>query len=81
MVQEILTYLIVIVAVLTAVIKTFKKLKGKKHKIKTDFRQASMGTQHNCSDCSAECMLRNKINPSIQTEIDLCKTIEVKTKL
>lgn len=80
MAQEIITYIIVCVAVAMAISKTFKKLiKPKKKVKKIDFQNETISMQHNCSDCSAECMLRNSVKPITETtNKELCKKIEIK---
>lgn len=80
MVQEIITFLIVGVAVALAISKTFKKLMKPKKKVKkADFQKDMVMMQHNCSDCSAECMLRNTVKPMTETiNKDLCKKIVIR---
>lgn len=53
-----------------------KKIPGKK----IDFQNASISSQHNCPDCSAECMLRDAAKPVIEKNKDLCKKIEMRQK-
>jgi hypothetical protein len=36
---------------------------------------------HNCSDCSAECMLRNEPKLKITKNKELCHEIELRQKL
>ena len=78
MVQEIITYIIIGAAVALAILKTVKKLKGKNpHSKKTNFQKDSFSMQHNCSDCSAECMLRNEVKSIKEKNKDLCAKIEL----
>lgn len=79
--QELITYIIVATAVAMAISKIFKKLvKKKKPAKKIDFQKTTLTMQqHNCSDCSAECMLRNAVKPfSEESNKDLCRKIEIK---
>ncbi len=78
MVQEIITYIIVGAAFTWAISKIIKRFRPKKNRIKnTDFKKESFSMEHNCSDCSAECMLRNSAGPLIKNNKDLCKKIEI----
>ena len=81
MIQEIITYMIIGAAVALAISKAVnisgrKKSKGKK----IDFQKVSIQVQHNCPDCSAECMLRDGAKPVVEKNKELCKTIEMKQK-
>jgi hypothetical protein len=82
MMQEIITYLIIGAAVALAFSKIFQKvgLKKKPEK-KVNFRKENFTIQNNCSDCSAECMLRNTSKPLIEKNKDLCKEIEIRPRL
>ncbi len=79
MLQELLTSMIIGSAVTLAILKIAKKLGGKKKKQRVNFKKESFSMQHNCSDCSAECMLRDAATPLIQKNQNLCKTIEIKS--
>jgi len=82
MIQEIITFLIVGTAVVYALSGILKKLyKKQKTGVKTDFKNESFSLQHNCSGCSAECMLRNTVKPMNAANTDLCKQIEIRQKL
>ncbi len=85
MIQEIITYLIVGAAVFYAVLKIFRKTGVKKKTVKkvsmVDYKKESFTLQHNCSDCSAECMLRNATKPMIERNKELCREIEIRQKL
>jgi len=75
MTQEIITYLIIAIAVVITVLKLMKKFRKKRSKkTSTNYKKATM--QHNCSDCSAECILRDTTSPVIQNNSELCKKIE-----
>jgi len=82
MIQEIITYMIIGAAIAIAVSKFIKKFVGKKnHKKEINFQKDTFSVQHNCSDCSAECMLRNASQPVIKDNIELCNKIESQRKL
>jgi hypothetical protein len=69
-------------AVAMAVSRLAQKFKGKKRPAKkVDYQKESFTMQHNCSDCSAECMLRDAAKPIIKANIDLCTKIENKSRL
>lgn len=79
MIQEIITFIIVGAAVVLAISKAIKKMSVKKKSVKkVDFKKDTIKMQHNCSDCSAECMLRNSIKPVTEDNNELCKSIEIK---
>jgi hypothetical protein len=59
MVQKIITYVIISVAVGLAVFKSYKMLKRKKLLKLTDMKNDSYKTQTACPDCVAECILRD----------------------
>lgn len=59
MLQKIITYIIISIAVGLAVFKSYKKLKRKKLLKSTDGKIDSSKTQTACSDCVAECILRD----------------------
>jgi hypothetical protein len=82
MIQEIVTYIIIGAALAYTFSGIFKKLTAKKKKVaKTDFKSQTFSMQHNCDDCSAECMLRNTVKPLQGKNEELCKKIEIKQKL
>lgn len=85
MIQEIITYIIVGGAVFYAVLKIFQKSGIKKKTVKkinkVDYKNENFTMQHNCSDCSAECMLRNATKPMIEKNKELCHEIEIRQKL
>ena len=82
MVQEIITYMIIGAAITTVAMRTIKKFSTKKHRSKINFSKDSFQMEHNCSDCSADCMLRNTIKTSVsaQNKESVCKKIEIKSK-
>lgn len=79
MIQEILTYMIIGSAITLAVIKIRNKFRGKKKSKKTDFKKESFTLKHNCSDCSAECILRDTTSPVILNNRELCTKVELKS--
>lgn len=79
MLQELFTYIIIGSAVTLAILKIVKKFDRKKKKQKINFKKKSFSMQHDCSDCSDECMLRDTIAPVIQNNQDLCKKVELKS--
>ena len=79
MIQEIITYLIVGAALFFLILKVRKRFGKKRNSaVKTNFKSATYSTEHNCADCSAECMLRNTVKPVIENESGLCKKVEVR---
>jgi hypothetical protein len=77
MVQEIITYSIVALAVAFTFRKTIKKF-SKKKSIPTNenFKHETSHVRHKCSDCIAECVLRDSVSPKLKTEGALCKRID-----
>jgi len=76
MIQEIITYLIIGIAVMIVVFKARKKFWKKSKKARINSEKITGDHQHNCPDCSAECILRDAAAPIIQNNKDLCKKIE-----
>jgi hypothetical protein len=69
-------------AIALAVSKLIKKFGGKKIQgKKINYQKDTFAIQHNCSDCSAECMLRNASRPVIKENVELCIKIENQSKL
>jgi hypothetical protein len=82
MIQEIISFMIIGAAVAWAISKSISKIKGKKRpQKKADFKKETFAMQHNCSDCSAECMLRNAPKLTIDKNKELCREIEIRQKL
>jgi large-conductance mechanosensitive channel len=77
MIQEIITYAIVVFAVALTIQKTVKKFKKKKS-VPSDenLKAETSNTQHKCSDCIAECVLRDSVSPALKTEDALCKKMD-----
>lgn len=68
-------------AVAWAIAKSVEKIKGKKRpQKKPGFKKETFTMQHNCSDCSAECMLRNAPKLTIDKNKELCHEIEIRQK-
>jgi hypothetical protein len=82
MIQEIITYMIIGAAIALAISKIIGKIKGRKTpKKKVSFKNETFTMQHNCSDCSAECMLRNASKLTVEKNKELCQEIEIRQKL
>jgi len=79
MIQELIAYMLIGSAVTIAFIKIKSKLTGKKKKQKIDFKNESFSMQHNCSDCSADCILRDASPTILENNKELCNTIEAKS--
>ena len=82
MIQEIITYMIIGAAIALAISRALNKFRRKKvPEKKINYQKESFTVQHNCSDCSAECMLRNASRPVIKENAELCIKIENQSKL
>ena len=82
MIQEIITFMIIGAAIALAIVKSIGKIKGKKRsQKKPDLQKQTFTMQHNCSDCSAECMQRNTTKLTIDKNKELCHEIEIRQKL
>lgn len=82
MIQEIITYMIIGAAIALAISMAVKKFHGKRKPAKkVDFKKDTISMHHDCSDCSAECMLRNAVKPVIKENVELCNKIEKQRKL
>jgi len=72
MVQEIITYAILVFAVGLALLKSYRKLKRKKLLNSTNGQIKSLAIKSGCSDCIAECILRDA--PKLMNEnAQLCE--------
>lgn len=79
MLQEIITYLIVAGALLYAVSKFTKRFWRKKTQAKkVGFKTGKVSMKQNCSDCAADCMLRDAAKEARGKNADLCRKTEVK---
>ncbi|WP_372948235.1 hypothetical protein [Mariniphaga sp.] len=77
MIQEIITYVIVALAIGMAVYKSYKKLKRKKLLKQSDGKIGSSTSQSACSNCIADCILRNASTEIKNENAQLCeKSIE-----
>lgn len=74
MVQEVITYLIIAAAFLFAGWKIYKKFRKKKPKKQADIKSSKISMQHNCSDCVAECILRDAPSSHIINNAEKCDT-------
>lgn len=82
MIQELITYMIIGAAIALAISKIIGKIKGRKTpEKKVSFQKDTYTMQHNCSDCSAECMLRNASKLTVEKNKELCQEIEIRQKL
>lgn len=82
MIQEIITFIIVGAAIVLAIAKSVEKMKSKKlQQKKPVIKKETYSMVHNCSDCSAECMLRNAPKMTIEKNKELCREIEIRQKL
>lgn len=72
-------------AVTLAVLKFIKRFGGKKRKKAQSASMSSttapVSASHNCSDCSAECLLRDLPKVVIEKNKEACVQIEKKSKL
>ena len=69
-------------AIALAISKIIGKIRGKKNlPKKVDFQKDTITMQHDCSDCSAECMLRNASKITIDRNKEICREIEIRQKL
>lgn len=80
MIQEIVVYMIVGAAFGIGIYKMTAKLAKKFRTPKKPDYKIDTGTlhQHNCADCSAECMLRDIVKPGIIQNDELCKKTEIR---
>jgi hypothetical protein len=82
MIQELITYMIIGGAIALAISKIVGKIRGKKNlQKKADFQKDTVTMLHNCSDCSAECMLRNASKITVYKNKEICREIEIRQKL
>ena len=79
--QDIVTYMIVGAAVAIVLLKLAKQFLPKKQK-KINYGDTKIADQqHNCSDCSAECLLRDLPIQLTEKNTVVCKKVEEKSKL
>lgn len=79
--QEFLTYVIVGFAIIIVLLKLVKQfLPRKSQNTKHDDMQMAQ-QQHNCSDCSAECVLRDVPKHVTEKNTVVCQKVEEKSKL
>lgn len=79
--QEALTYLIIGSAVTIVILKLIKQFAPKKKK-KVDYNNLQLSNKnHNCSECSAECLLRDIPKQVKEINTDVCHKVEEKSKL
>lgn len=69
-------------AIALAISKIIGKIRGRKNlQKKADFQKDAITMLHNCSDCSAECMLRNASKITVDKNKEICREIEIRQKL
>ncbi len=73
MIQEVITYCIVALAVIMAFLKIYKVMFGKKRGRLENLKDHIITPQIHCSDCNAECILRETTILK-EPDADLCKT-------
>jgi len=73
MIQEVITYMIIGSAVTVAIMKIVKRFSKKKPE-KVDYKKAKISAGHNCSECAAECMLRDAPKRIIKASDAQCTT-------
>jgi hypothetical protein len=78
MLQEIITYMLVGAAITLAVVKAVYKF-SKKKKSNIDFKKETFTMEHNCSECAADCVLRNAPISSRKENKELCDDLHVKS--
>ena len=66
----------IIGAAITVAFYKLKKKFGEKKK-PANTQNNTNPSQHNCADCSAECILRNSIKPTEASDNYLCKKTEI----
>jgi hypothetical protein len=75
MLQEIITYMIIGSAATIAILQLTKRFREKKPK-KVDFLNKNMKMGHNCTECAAECMLRDMPKRMVEKSSDFCNKEE-----
>ncbi len=69
-------------AIALAVSQAIRKIRGeRKPAKKIDFKKETFSMHHDCSDCSAECMLRDSVKPVVKENIELCIKTEKNSEL
>jgi|APSaa5957512622_1039677.scaffolds.fasta_scaffold17742_3 hypothetical protein len=77
MIQEIITYIIIGSAVTVAIMKIIQKFSKKKIRKNVGSKNDTITEQHNCSSCSAECILRGMSQSTFEANPDLCKKVDL----
>ena len=82
MLQEIITYLIIAIAVIWAVVKMYRRIFKKPGKpSKINFKKDKISMVHNCTDCAAaDCELRDLPQKVIEKNKDKCNESSVPLK-
>lgn len=79
MLQEIVTYLIVGIAVTVATLKIVARFKKKKPQ-KINYQKEKFTMAHDCGSCSADCMLRDATKSVKADNVDLCNELHEKSE-
>jgi len=79
MLQEVITYMIIGSAITLAVLKVIKRFSKKKPK-KIDFQKDKISLDHNCTECSAECILRDLPKKEVESSLEVCNKVDIKSK-
>lgn len=77
MLQEILTYMIIGSAVTLAVIKIYNQIRVKRKPQKSNSQNNKTTIQHNCSGCTADCMLRDMPTQNTAITNEVCKKVDI----
>lgn len=82
MIQEAITFMIIGAAITLAGYKIINTFIGKKRKKSIPkSKKESYLMVHNCSECSAECMLRDSIPPKIKNQVQGCNPVKIKSDI
>ena len=71
MIQEIITYIIIGVAILVGIQKFNKKFSIKKKD--SDVQKKTTSDPNRCADCTADCLLRDSVNSLNGTDSNYCE--------
>ncbi len=79
MIQDIITYMIIGSAITLAIIKVRNRFWRKKRKRSSSGSKNEKPSSSSCSNCVADCVIRDVSQQSIQYNNDLCNKIESKS--
>jgi hypothetical protein len=74
MFQEVITYIIIAVAIVVAILKLYRTLAVKKRNKKVNFKNETSPLEHICSDCIADCNIRDASITVRKENSGLCET-------